>query len=319
MNLTKFTPAVLFFTALFLVSSCVSQKKYDELMTEKTNLEMEVAECEDELSITQNKKENLEKQVEQLKQDTTRLGEVQRRTQAVLDQLNKDYDELEQYYNNLLANSGKLNRELAQQQKRVLAMESDLEAAKERNDALAEDLKEREKRLEELEKILADKEKAVNELRQRVQNALLNFKESDLTVEIKNGKVYVSLAEQLLFGSGSVTVDEKGKAALKQLADVLKEQEDIQIMVEGHTDNVPVSRISQYMNDNWDLSVMRATSIIRILRDRGLQEDKLIAAGRGEFLPLVENADADGRRKNRRTEIIITPRLDDLFQILEVN
>ena len=188
-------------------------------------------------------------------------------------------------YDNLLANSDELNKEFVAQQQRI----------------------------RELEKILEEKEQAVNDLKAKVSNALLNFKENDLTVEIKNGKVYVSLAEQLLFGSGSIKVDEKGVVALKQLARVLNENNDINILVEGHTDNVPVSRTGAYMKNNWDLSVMRATSIVNILTEEGVAPERITASGRGEFIPLTTNKDADGRKKNRRTEIILTPELDELY------
>jgi chemotaxis protein MotB len=138
-------------------------------------------------------------------------------------------------------------------------------------------------------------------------------------VKVKNGKVYVSLAEQLLFGSGSIEVDAKGVTALQQLAKAIKDQKDINIMVEGHTDNVPISKKSQYMQDNWDLSVMRATSITKILTKSGVSPQQVTASGRGEFMPLASNDSHQNKQKNRRTEIIITPNLDELFRILENN
>jgi chemotaxis protein MotB len=147
-------------------------------------------------------------------------------------------------------------------------------------------LAEREKKVKELENILANKDRAVKDLKDRITNALLNFKESDLTVKVKNGKVYVSLAEQLLFGSGSIVVDNKGVGALQQLAKAIKDQKDIQITIEGHTDNVPVSKKSTYMQDNWDLSVMRATSITKILTDAGLSPKQITASGKGRIFTL---------------------------------
>ncbi len=184
---------------------------------------------------------------------------------------------------------------------------------------MSNSLAEREKKVHELEQVLANKDKAVQDLRNRISNALLSFKENDITVQVKNGKVYVSLAEQLLFGSGSVEVDSKGASALQQLAKAIKDQKDINIMVEGHTDNVPISRKTQYMNDNWDLSVMRATSITRILTRAGVSPQQITASGRGEFVPLAANDSPQSKQKNRRTEIIITPNLDELFRILESN
>jgi chemotaxis protein MotB len=184
---------------------------------------------------------------------------------------------------------------------------------------LSTSLAEREKKVQELEQVLANKDKAVQDLKNRISNALLNFKENDLTVKVKNGKVYVSLAEQLLFGSGSIEVDQKGVTALQQLAKAVKDQKGINIMVEGHTDNVPISKKSAYMQDNWDLSVMRATSITRILTKAGVSSTQITASGRGEYVPLAANDTPQNKSKNRRTEIIITPDLDELFKILGTN
>jgi chemotaxis protein MotB len=208
---------------------------------------------------------------------------------------------------------------MAQQRDQLLAIQENLEKTRRENDSLSANLADREKKLHELEQILANKDKAVRDLKDRISNSLLNFKESDLTVKVKNGKVYVSLAEQLLFGSGSIEVDGKGVTALQQLAKAIKDQKDINIMVEGHTDNVPISKKSQYMQDNWDLSVMRATSITKILTKAGVSPKQITAAGRGEFLPLAGNDSPQNKQKNRRTEIIITPDLDELFKILETN
>jgi chemotaxis protein MotB len=208
---------------------------------------------------------------------------------------------------------------MTQQKEQLLSIQENLERTRRLNDSLSVGLAEREKKLTELEQVLANKDKAVRDLRNKIAGALLNFKDGDITVNIKNGKVYVSLAEKLLFGSGSITVDAKGVTALQQLAKALKDQGEINILVEGHTDNVPISRKSQYMQDNWDLSVMRATSITKILTGAGVEERHITASGRGEFSPLASNDTAEDRQKNRRTEIIITPDLDELFKILESN
>lgn len=277
------TCALVLFTVIFL-SSCVSTKKYDALLADKINTESEKSFTEEQLEMAKEEIDRLKDRIEKLNKQIDKLA-------SDTAQSNKKYGELEQYYNNLLVNSDKLSKEFVDQQKKI----------------------------HELEKVLEEKEKAVNDLRHKVSQALLNFKENDLTVNIKNGKVYVSLAEQLLFGSGSIVVDKKGVEALKQLAGVLKDNPDINIMVEGHTDNVPISRKSQYMQNNWDLSVLRATSIVDILTEAGVAPSKITAAGKGEFSPLNDNDSAEGRQKNRRTEIILTPELDELFQILESN
>lgn len=278
----KYFPVILFL--IVFTSGCVSTKKYDALLTDKMQVENEKADTEEQLEIAREEIDKLEQRIEILNNQISALAE-DTTTQG------EAYAKLEGYYNNLLENSDKLSQEFVDQQKKI----------------------------QELEKVLKEKEKAVNDIRNKVSQALLNFKENDLTIDIKNGKVYVSLAEQLLFGSGSIEVDKKGVEALKQLATVLKNNPEINIMVEGHTDNVPISRKSQYMQNNWDLSVLRATSIVDILTEAGVEPSKITAAGKGEFLPLNANDSPEGKQKNRRTEIILTPELDELFQILEAN
>lgn len=303
-----------------VMSSCVvTKKKYDDMLAQKVKLEAELAERNAELERLQAQVAELDRQVKKLVEDTTLLaGDVQAKAERI-DQLSKEYDQLNTYYKNLLTSSGQLNRDLARQREQLLAIQQSLDRTKRTNDSLSLSLAEREKKVKELETILASKEKAVNDLRNRIQNALLGFKESDLTVNIKNGKVYVSLAEQLLFASGSTEVDPKGVNALQQLAKAIKDQHDINILIEGHTDNVPISRKSQYMQDNWDLSVMRATAITRILVRAGVSPKQITASGKGEYSPLAPNDSPANRQKNRRTEIIITPNLDELFKILETN
>ncbi len=262
---------------------------------------------------------DLNDQLRKLKEDTTNLGIDVRKSSQQLTRLEKEHDQLNANYKNLLTNSGRLNRDMAQQQEQLLAIQENLERTRSLNDSLSNSLAEREKKVKELEQVLANKDKAVQDLKNKISNALLNFKENDISVTVKNGKVYVSLAEQLLFGSGSIQVDNKGVTALQQLAKAIKDQKDINIMVEGHTDNVPISKKSTYMNDNWDLSVMRATSITKILTKAGVSPEQITASGRSEYAPLAINDSQQSRQKNRRTEIIITPNLDELFRILESN
>lgn len=310
---------VLIIIGITLLGACVSQKKYDELLGEKIDLETDLAYARDSLETALATIVRLEREIEQLKADTATTGNKMRALSSDLAQLSRDNSALQSNYDNLLNNSGKMTRDLAAQQERLMALKEDLERSKAENEKLSADLAVREQKVKELEEILARKDEAVQALKKRITQALLNFKESDLTVSVKNGKVYVSLSEQLLFKSGSTSVDPKGVEALKQLAQAIKDQKDLNIMVEGHTDDVPIGRTSQYMNDNWDLSVLRATSIIRILTKAGVTPDQVMAAGRGEFMPVDDNETKEGRSKNRRTEIIITPNLDELFEILEVN
>jgi chemotaxis protein MotB len=321
-NFIRLFSGFLLFT--FLISpSCVTRKKYDDLSASKLRLEAEKADCDEKLKAANAEIERLsdlstrlQKEVDNLKADTTRTGEALRRTMANHKMLNDSYEKLLKNYDKLqyhsTAESSKLSSDLQKREKELLESEK-------RIIELQANLSAREARVKELEKVLADKEQAVNDLKAKVSKALLSFKEKDLTVEIKNGKVYVSLSEQLLFKSGSTTVDPKGVEALKKLADVLKDQKDVSVMVEGHTDDVPVAKGTVGVKDNWDLSVLRATEIVRILVSAGVDPKKLNPSGKGEFSPVAEGKSAEARQKNRRTEIILTPKLDELFQILEAN
>jgi chemotaxis protein MotB len=304
---------------IVISGACVSKKKYDDLLAQKVRLEADLSDRSTTLEKTSADLDSITAQLKKLKEDTTSLGIDLRNNAQRLGQLQKEHDQMNASYKNLLTSSGKMNRDLLQQQEQLLLIQENLERTRKANDSLSVSLGEREKKVKELEQVLANKEKAVQDLKNKISTALLNFKEGDITVKVKNGKVYVSLAEQLLFGSGSINVDAKGVAALQQLAKAIKDQKDINILVEGHTDNVPISKQSQYMNDNWDLSVMRATSITRILTKSGVSPKQITASGRGEFSPLAGNDNAQNKQKNRRTEIIITPDLDELFRILESN
>lgn len=304
----------------FLLTGCiVSKKKFDDMLAQKVKTEADLYDKTAALDTLVKNHSVLEQRFTSLKQDTLKLGNSLRQNQKKLAGLEAEHEQLTSMYKNLLNNSGKLNRDLTQQQQQLLAIQQNLDKTRRENDSLSSSLVEREKKVNELEQVLANKDKAVQDLKARISNALLNFKENDLTVKVKNGKVYVSLAEQLLFGSGSIEVDQKGVGALQQLAKALKDQKDITIMVEGHTDNVPISKKSAYMQDNWDLSVMRATSITKILVSGGVSPKQIIPAGKGEFTPLVSNDTPQNKQKNRRTEIVITPDLDELFKILENN
>ncbi len=312
---------ILLSTFLFLIfSSCiVSKKKYDDLQAQKVRMEADLSDRNTALDKAHSDLADLNEKLRQLKGDTTNLGIDVRNTSQKLASLEKEHKQLNANYKNLLTNSGRLNRDMAQQQEQLLAIQENLERTRSLNDSLSNSLTEREKKVKELEQVLANKDKAVQDLKNKISNALLNFKENDISVTVKNGKVYVSLAEQLLFGSGSIQIDNKGVTALQQLAKAIKDQKDINIMVEGHTDDVPISKKSAYMNDNWDLSVMRATSITRILTKAGVSFEQITASGRSEYAPLAKNDSPPNKQKNRRTEIIITPNLDELFKILESN
>ncbi|WMJ73422.1 OmpA family protein [Cytophagaceae bacterium ABcell3] len=305
------------------VTSCVTRQKFDDLNAKKSALEVENAECSEKLAAAVADRErlselagDLNKKCQKLIDDTTQTGDSYRRLKSNFRDVSQSYEKLmenhDKFKSMTSAEKDKLSQDLARREK-------ELYEAEKKNRELTESLKERENRVKELEKVLEDKDEAVNELKNKVSKALLSFKEKDLSVNVKNGKVYVSLSEQLLFKSGSTSIDSKGQEALKTLAEVLKDQDDVNVMVEGHTDDVPVGKSSGAIKDNWDLSVLRATEISRILINAGVSPRKIVPSGRGEFSPVAEGKTKEARQQNRRTEIILTPRLDELFQILENN
>jgi chemotaxis protein MotB len=196
-------------------------------------------------------------------------------------------------------------------------LERDLNAKKESLDALEAQLQEREKKVQELQRLIDEKDKAVEDLKNKITQALLGFKDKGLTVETKNGRIQVSMEAKLLFPSGSTSINPDGKQALIDLSKVLEGQEQLTILVEGHTDTDPFRGRGE-IADNWDLSVMRATAVVKImLANSNLDPKILTAAGRSEYIPVDESDSPEAKAKNRRIEIILTPNLDQLFEILD--
>ena len=182
--------------------------------------------------------------------------------------------------------------------------------------AAEEDLFNREKKLREVEGIVKQRDSAMNALKMSVEQSLLGFKEKGLEIEVKNGKVYVKMSNQLLFKSGSASIDKMGRDALQNLAGVLATQTDISVLIEGHTDNVPINTAK--FADNWDLSVLRSTEVARILTvENGIDPKRITAAGRSEFMPADVQDTPEARAKNRRTEIVLSPKLDELLNLVK--
>ena len=307
---------ILLASSILITSCVVPKKRFDELLTEKVKmegeladlntkmelLEADIAELEENLKSTTSEKETIEKE----------LGEKK----LALSELQAEHDKLQGYYDNAVNNSSRLNRDIAEQHNQLMALQKTLEQAEYDNNILADSLEKREAKVAELERILNQTQSAIRDLKNLVTDALTNYGSQDLTVEQRTGRIYVSLSEQLLFKSGSTAVDPKGQQALSQLANAIKD-DDIRILIEGHTDNVPVSSQSKYMNDNWDLSVMRATSIVDILLANGVNPTNITAAGRGEHDPVAPNDTKGNKAKNRRTEIILTPDFSALIEALD--
>jgi len=198
-------------------------------------------------------------------------------------------------------------------------LEMNLDTKKASLEELTYELERRNARLTELEKMLDAQQKAVRELKAKVSEALYGFEDNGLSVTMKNGQVYVSMDEKLLFKTGSYEIDANGRAALRKLGALLEKNPDISINIEGHTDDVPYRAASgQQLVDNWDLSVKRATTVVRVLtQDTNINPKRLVASGRSEYMPVDARKTVDARQKNRRTEIILTPDLTALYSILE--
>lgn len=313
-----------------LLPGCVASKKYDDLRARhaateqgKTEAERQQRQAVAELKKATDQLNELRLQNRRLTDDSTQTGNALRRTRQLYTQLTDSYDKLLKNSDRELANKSsdynKVAQDLARREAELGELDAGLRKSRADIDKLNADLKTREAKLAELEKALAEKDRAVNELRASVANALRGFQGTDLQVKMKDGKVYVSLSEQLLFKTGSTKVDPKGQEALKQLATVLKTQPDVNVVVEGHTDNVPFNRPAGAMQDNWDLSVLRATEIARLLTVGGVQPQRVTASGRSQYVPVASNDTPQNKALNRRTEIILTPKLNELLKILDSN
>jgi chemotaxis protein MotB len=281
------------------LSSCVSTKKYaalqsdyEQLQDEQKKLDLEKKDLETLRDQLNSSLEAEEGKVSTLSADTTKLrGEIRRKQRA--------YNDLNETYFLLASKSTETMAKQAEE-----------------NRILLEDVRNREKKVVELESLISQQEALLSGLKDKLAKALNSFDGKGLTVENRDGKVYVSLENSLLFRSGSWTVDKKGKAALDKLAKILAKQQDINILIEGHTDNIPYNSQGA-VKDNWDLSVMRATSIVKILmKTKDIGPERITAAGRSEFVPIAQNSTRDGRAKNRRIDIILSPDLEELNRLL---
>jgi chemotaxis protein MotB len=323
-------------TGLTLIT-CAPPRQFKALQNENKSCreENDILKSENEkLTVANNE---LRSQLEVINKNISSLLEDSTKKKSEYDNMLGEYKQLKQRYQDLYnsqetiiegsdAEKKKLLEQLKATQEDLYKREDELnrlsgtlDEKKANLEQLRNELERRNARLIELENILHRKDSAVNALKHIVSEALLGFENQGLTVSQKNGKVYVSLEEQLLFKSGSTEVDVKGINALKKLVKVLEQNPDINIMIEGHTDDVKVIPGSPF-KDNWDLSVQRATAIVRILLDGSkIDPKRLTASGKGEFMPVDNRKTPEARQKNRRTEIILTPKLDELFKILENN
>ncbi|WP_431133504.1 OmpA family protein [Psychroserpens mesophilus] len=305
---------------LILTTSCVSKKiytdledKYAELKKENRKLSNDNRDLESALNEATNDLAKLQSDYDQALAQRNKLQADYDATKANLDNLNASYEALEKNSSASIAENARKNRELLAQ---LEAKELALAAENARLDTLKQELEARSQRVAELENVIASKDAAMTKLKDAISKALTNFEGNGLTVEQRNGKVYISMENKLLFESGSWAVGSKGKQAVKQLGEVLAENPEIAILIEGHTDNVPYKGNEQ-LSGNWDLSAKRATAIVNILRENAaINPENLTAAGRGEFAPVANNDTPEGKAQNRRIEVILTPKLDEISKLL---
>jgi len=234
-------------------------------------------------------------------------------SRAEVDQLQKDNALTQSQLNDCNTQVVNLKQDKVSLQLQNAKFQDDLSAlSTESNLTIADQAK----RLKSLQDLIQSQKDVMSKLKTSIADALNKYKSDEMTVFIKDGNVYVSMEEKLLFKSGSDVVDPKGKEALKSLSQVLNSTKDINVVIEGHTDNVPIK--TRQFEDNWDLSTARATSIVRILtKDNGFDPGRITASGRGKFHPVKPNETAEGRAGNRRTEIILSPDLKELYKLLD--
>ena len=266
------------FLTILLCTSCVTKKKF---MLAELAATANKDSLQGLLTDCRNTGNQMSVQIKNLMRDTTKMGNSIRQYQSML---NVNMTEQE-----------KLNALLNQKKN---------------------ELNERERTINELQQMINAQNEKVRKLLSSVKDALLGFSSDELTVREKDGKVYVAMSDKLLFQSGSARLDKRGEEALGKLAEVLNKQTDIDVFIEGHTDNKPINTVQ--FKDNWDLSVIRSTSVVRILiKNYNVNPLQIQPSGRGEYMPVDDNETAEGRSKNRRTEIIMAPKLDKLFQMLQ--
>ena len=239
--------------------------------------------------------------LESARNDSARLAGRVAQQESEIGQLKQQIGDLNKKVDDLTNRTGQLSTDAANKQSALNKSQQELAA--------------NQKRLEQLQALMDQQKRAIQEIRKKMADALVGFNSNELTVAIKNGKVYVSLQENLLFPSGSAVVNPKGKVALGKLAEVLNNNPEITVDIEGHTDSIPIRGKYQ---DNWDLSTARATSIVRILTvDYKVDPIRIVASGHSQYDPVQTNSTADGRALNRRTEIILSPKLDELYRLIE--
>lgn len=311
---------------ILLCTSCVSMKEYEKLQAQYNQANKNLTLSKQEMQEVREENAELVRQNQNMTATLNDLNSEQQKCKETVTTLNRAIADLQLQYDTTVENymqqlTGK-NRDLSKTSQLLEQRTRELNEKEAAFRTREQQLQERQSQLEEQEaatrEALAAKERELESVRGAVAKALVGFSDMGLNVETKEGKVYVSMEDKLLFASGSWTVSPKGVEAIKMLAQVLEENKDLNIMVEGHTDN-DAYHGSTAVKDNWDLSVMRATAIVKLLLKHGptINPARIEACGHGEYAPRVPNTSAANKAVNRRTEIILTPQLSDLMNLIE--
>lgn len=330
-----FVPTLFIVMLIISITSCVSSKKYRELQTSSRQnmIDRDNFKTENMALAMQNREAQtritaLEGEMSKMRQELSLAESERNRAKEDLRITSERYNDLQIAQEDLikgnvtetkklLAELQAAQADLSQKENILRQLEQSMDIKKVALDELTLELQKKNARMAELEKILDTQKKIADDLKGKVSEALLGYENNGLTVTNKNGKVYVSLDEKLLFKTASWDIDANGKSALKKLAGVLEKNPDIQVTIEGHTDNVPYKPGTGQLQDNWDLSVKRATTVVRVLLEGSkIKSARLTAAGRSEYIPVDAANTDEARQKNRRTEIILTPDLTELYDLI---
>ncbi len=305
---------------ILVLSSCISSKKYteqksltDKYLAEKNDCNDKVAELNASQAILKDQNELLQRRIEDALNDSIVNSKLIAKLKRELESLQNQIEILNNKENEILTLSTKERQqalqELIDKQKDITQKELSILKIK-------EELSYKDKRLRELERQLAAKDSTLKSIKEKLKEALSGFSLNEFSITEKDGKLYLSFSDKILFSTGSYLLDAKGTNVLKRVSDVLSSQKGIEIIVEGHTDNVTYKSSGGAIKDNWDLSVLRATTVCRTMVSNGVDPKKIIASGHAEYNPIAENASDEGKAKNRRTEIILSPDLKGVFNLL---
>lgn len=318
MNKKVFIVATIAMSALCM-ASCVTKEKYNEAQNLASQYYDDARDCNSKLEAANVKINELSDELSRLKASASRMAADTVTLSRELKRVKEDCELMQQQNMDLLdkLRTSKSKEEAQAMLAEIQALQNQLV---QREDALFKaerDLKDKEARIAELNAMIQENERKMQEIKDNIKNALAGYEGNGIQVTTKNGRIYVSLDEQLLFQSGKWNVNAKGEAALTKLASVLANQKDLNILVEGHTDNIPYNGSGNVL-DNWDLSVKRATAVVRILLKNGhVEPASITAAGRSQFCPTDTADTAEARQKNRRTEIILSPNLDAVMKLID--